>query len=258
MQVSRHLLFYKLRAAAASFAIFLLFAVVLAFITYHYWYPDFLFWVDGGIQGLRLVYAVDFVLGPLLALVFFHPEKSRGKLVFDIVFIAVIQLAAMSWGAYQVYKERPIGVVYGNDRFISVATGIMSLQRIKPADLEKYSPDHPPLIYRRAPVNEAEKRRQVVLLFQYGIHHEAQAWLFQPFAPNRDKVFAGTAGVVRFLKDEVALQPRWQEKEAAFTRDGMSLVFYEGRFANAVLAFDAQGRYQDYLNMGEVILPGGL
>lgn len=253
--MSRQVLFHKLRAASASFAVFLFFALLLTAVAYRYWYPDFLFWLDGGIQGLRLVYAVGFVLGPVLALVFFHPEKSRGKLIFDIVFVGIIQVSAMAWGAYQIYKERPIAVVYGGGRFISVTTNIMSLQRVTPADMKKYSAHPLPLVYRREPLGPEEIRRQIVLLFKYGIHKEAQAWFFQPFAPNQHKIFMGTENVARFLERDAALRQHWQKSRAALPAGEVKLAFYEGRFANGVLIFDSQGKYLSYVDLGERVLP---
>lgn len=258
MRFTWSVLRYKLRAAALSFTVFLFFASVLALVTGLFWYPHYLFWLDGGFQGLRLVYAVDFVLGPLLALVFFHPEKSRGKLLFDIVFVACIQLSAMAWGGYQVYKERPVAVVYGSGRFVSVATGIMAVQRTTPESLQAFSPDRPPYVYRREPQGDDELMRQRVLLMRHGLHFESQAWLFQPFLPNIDKVFTQQDKIRIVMDGDAVLHAHWKEwlgKDAARAAGDWRFALYEGRYANALLIFSAQGVYQDYLRMADGPLP---
>jgi hypothetical protein len=247
---------YKLKAAAASLGVFLVFATVLAFISYRYWYPDYLFWTDGGFEGLRLIFVVDFVLGPVLALVFFHPEKARPKLVFDIVVIAAIQFSAMVWGAWQVYSQRPVAVVYGSQRFISVATDIMARQQKTPQDLLAYSDARPPYVYRRPPADAAEKQRMIHMLFQSGFHFEAQAWLFQPFLPNLGQVFDRQAGMREYLQKELAEE--WESWVAGRAQQAMTdyrFAFYEGRYENAVLVFSPAGEYLDWRPLGTTPVP---
>lgn len=250
---SKRVLGYKLRAATFSFSVFLIFAAVLAGITHFYWYPHYLFWLDGGIQGLRLVYAVDFVLGPLLALIFFHPDKSRGKLVFDVVVIALIQLSAMAWGTYQVYSQRPVAVVYGSQRFISVAPAIMAIQGKSPEGLRAYSDNSPPYVYRRETTSEQEKRKQLAMLMRNGFHFESQAWLFSPFRMGLAHVFSRQAGIRGYVAEE--LREEWKVWGSGRNMQDYRFAFYEGRYGNAVLIFSPEGDYQGYLAMREAVLP---
>lgn len=254
--LSREVIFHKLRAMLVSLAVFMTFVVVIGALSYWGWYPGYLFMTDGGFEGLRLVYAVDFVLGPVLALVFFHPEKSRGKLLFDVIVIATIQLSAMVWGAWQVYSQRPVAIVYGNERFISVAPAIMDLQYQTPDTLRRFSDDHPPLVYRREPRDAAEKARMVGMMFRGGFHPEAQAWLFQPFRDHLPQVFDRQAGFHEYL--DKTLSGPWQSWVAGRETQAMDayrFALFEGRYANALLIFTPEGRYLDWLPLGEEPLP---
>lgn len=247
---------YKCRAAAVSLAIFTLFSILLAFLAARYWYPGYLFWTDGGLQGLRLVLLVDLVLGPVLALVFFHPHKSPGKLRFDIAVIACLQVAAMVWGGWQVWSQRPVAVVYGNQRFISVAPDIMRRQGESAASLARFSDAAPPLVYRRAPGSRLEERQQVLMLVKYGFHPESQVFLFTPFREHLDQVFERQAALRNWLLKEHA--PAWQEwatgrAEADPAR--YRLAFYEGRYGSAVLVFSPVGDLLGYLDLGDELLP---
>jgi hypothetical protein len=256
VSLSRPVVDYKLRAALASLVVFLVFALALGYITYRFWYPGYLFWTDGGMQGLRIVLSVDFVLGPVLALVFFHPEKSRPKLVFDIVVIAAIQLAAMVWGTHQVYSQRPVAVVYGSQRFISVAPAIMDLQYRTPESLRQYSADRPPYVFRRPPRDEAEKRRMMSMLMGSGFHFEAQAWLFEPFLPHIAEVFERQRGKHEHIRKFMAAS--WRQWVAGRERQRLAdyrFAFFEGRFRNALLIFTPEGRFLDYIGMGDEPLP---
>jgi hypothetical protein len=256
MLPEKRILIHKLRAAAASFAVFLAFTGLLTFLTWHEWFPDYLFWTDGGLQGLRLVVSVDFVLGPLLALVFFHPEKTRGKLLFDIVVIAVVQISAMVWGAHQVYSQRPLVVVFGDHRFISVAPGILAEQRKKAADMKRFSPDSPPYAYRRDPASAAEEEKRTVLLMRYGIHFEAQAWLFEPFLANLDHVFERQQGAHQYIASHLVSEwQQWVSGRPATRMEDYRFALYEGRYHNALLIFSPAGVYQGYLRLSEGVLP---
>lgn len=256
MVISRPVLAYKLRALLVSLAVFAVFATVLGLLAWRYWYPGYLFWLDGGLEGLRIVLAVDFVLGPLLALVFFHPEKSRPKLVFDIVVIALLQVGAMGWGAWQVWSQRPVAVVYGNHRFISVAPGIMKLQRESPRTLARFSADTPPLVFRRETRDRREQQRLMTMLMQYGFHPESQAWLFEPFSPNRERVFDRQAEIRAHVRKEMA--PAWQDwvsGRAEAEMEAYRLAFYEGRYGNALLVFGPEGNSLGHIPLGDAPLP---
>lgn len=257
MGVSRTVLAYKGRAALGSLAIFLVFATVLAFVTWRFWYPGYLFALDGGLQGLRIVLAVGFVLGPVLALVFFHPEKSRGKLVFDLVVVGAVQVGAMAWGLWQVWEQRPIGVVYGNQRFVTVAPDIMRRQHVAAADLARYSTATPPYVFRRAPLGTEEGKRAMVMLLRYSFHPESQAFLFEPFLPHLEEVFTRQEAMRRYVREQLPAGT-WDTFAAGRADAGMAayrLAFFEGRFGNAVLVFDPAGGYQGYLPLGERDLP---
>lgn len=256
VKLTRKVIAYKLRAGLVSLSVFLVLAGGVGFVAYRFWFPHYLFLTDGGLEGLRLVYAVDFVLGPLMALVFFHPEKSRGKLIFDIVVVATLQLGAMGWGAWQVWSQRPVAVVYGSERFISVAPGIMNLQYETPATLQRFSEEHPPYVYRREPVDKAEKQRMTVMIFSAGFHTESQAWLFRPYRENLASIFTHQAGFHNFIRAEQAAPwAEWVAGRATQDLAAYRFAFFEGRYSNALLVFSASGGYLGWLPLGEEPLP---
>lgn len=245
-----NVLVYKCRAAALSLAVFAVFATVLALLATRFWYPDYLFRLDGGLQGLRIVLLVDLVLGPVLALVFFHPEKSRGKLVFDIIVVTALQVGAMAWGGWTVWSQRPVAVVYGNQRFVSVAPDIMRRQGETAASLARFSDAKPPFVYRRDPANAREKQQQALLLLKYGFHPEAQVFLFMPFRKNLDHVFEHQAALRDWLRKEQA--PAWQAWVRGRAEAGPAryrFAFYEGRYGFALLIFTPAGDYLGYLDL---------
>lgn len=83
------------------------------------WYPWPLFEVAGGSGLIMILLGVDVVLGPLITLVVFRAGKKGLK--FDLLFIAMVQLAALAYGVHAVFAVRPAYIVFTVDRFELVA-----------------------------------------------------------------------------------------------------------------------------------------
>ena len=66
INISKPLLATKLKATAIHLAMSLVIFSYLVYQIVYVWYPQPYFSVDGGWQGLRLIAAVDLVLGPLI------------------------------------------------------------------------------------------------------------------------------------------------------------------------------------------------
>ena len=88
--------------------------IVLAII-FWVWYPSPFFEIAGANQVLKILIAVDLILGPLLTLILYRPGKP--KVIFDLSVIAIIQLSALIYGVVTIYSERPYYVVFAVDRF---------------------------------------------------------------------------------------------------------------------------------------------
>lgn len=79
------------------------------------WYPLPFFFIDAGWKVNIILILVDIILGPLLTFVVFKPGKKGLK--FDLTLIIVIQLAALTAGAWVTYSDRPIYSAFVVDRF---------------------------------------------------------------------------------------------------------------------------------------------
>ena len=72
----------RYRAAAIHLGLSALLFVALAYLVVFVWYPGFFFETDGGWEGIRIIAAVDLVVGPLLTLIVFKAGKPG--LRFDL------------------------------------------------------------------------------------------------------------------------------------------------------------------------------
>ena len=142
-----------------SFLIFLLLAYLVVF----QWYPGIFFDNDGGWRGMRIIVAVDLVLGPLLTLVVFKADKPG--LRTDLTLIGLFQAVCLCAGTWVVYGERPLAVVYTEGRFTVMAAddyasdGVVDLP-----DLRHFPGDDPKWVMLDLPADEGA---------QYAIRAEA-------------------------------------------------------------------------------------
>ena len=81
----------------------LIFAAIVAWVLLKL-YPSFYFSMSGGWQGLMLMAGVDVVIGPLITLLIFNPNKKRREVISDLLIIAVVQFAALGYGIHTVYQ----------------------------------------------------------------------------------------------------------------------------------------------------------
>ena len=108
MKFSKPLLVSKLKATGIHLLMSLAIFAYLAYQIVYIWYPEPYFSVDGGLQGIRLVAAVDLVLGPVITFLIFDLSKRRREIIFDLAIIITIQFAALAYGVHTTYTQRPI------------------------------------------------------------------------------------------------------------------------------------------------------
>lgn len=104
-------------------------ALTLVFLV---WYPYPYFEIAGAWRVLQILIGVDLVLGPTLTLILYRPGKKG--LVFDLVFIGCVQLAALVYGMTTIYSERPYYTIFAVDRYVMLADRDIAADTV-PADI---------------------------------------------------------------------------------------------------------------------------
>jgi len=143
----------KSRAALTHLWPTLLILAILASVILFLWYPHpFRQFGDSGKFALLLIFTAAFV-GP--ALTFMVYKKGKRGLLLDLCVISLVQIAALGWGAFSLYQNRPYFMVYTVDRFEVLSQRDVDLSWIKdPRFLEKPSTG-PILLYANMPADPA-------------------------------------------------------------------------------------------------------
>ncbi|MGB4246650.1 MAG: hypothetical protein WBJ75_02930, partial [Pseudohongiellaceae bacterium] len=179
-----HSQFTRYSAFTFHFLLSIFFFTVMVSVLLFFWYPSPYFSASGGWQGLRLVAAVDIVLGPLLTLIVFNPLKSRRELIADLGAIVILQFAALLWGIMAVYQQRPVAVVFMDNSFYTVPALSITSQGISLDTLDEFGSERPVYVYVRRPVAGADLQRFEREVYASEIPPHEQVWLYQPLAEN--------------------------------------------------------------------------
>ena len=244
---TKPLLKTKLKATAVHLSMSVVVFVYLAYKIYFDWYPQPYFAIDGGWQGIRLIGAVDLVLGPLITFLIFDLRKPRKDIIFDLVTILVIQLGALAYGIYVTYTQRPVAIVV-IDQFVVPATmehygGTL----VSDEDLYQYSDERPPIIYANLPLDKDKLEQINRLKLEERVLEHAQVDLYEPLE-----------GLVAVIQSHQARMQTYLDRydardayEVWLLENGRaaSEVYVErfsGRYGSAWLVFDLQGKYLGY------------
>ncbi len=121
----------RLKAAGVHLGYSVLAAALASFLIFQLWYPAPLH-LASGVGGLVvLLIGVDAVIGPLLTLIVYQPQKK--SLRFDLAVIVVLQASALLYGMKTIADGRPVWLVFNADRFDAVPAYMLDERRLQNA-----------------------------------------------------------------------------------------------------------------------------
>jgi len=179
----------KLKASAIHLGISTIIFLGILYLILVDWYPGIFFEAEGGWSGIRLMAAVDLVLGPSLTFIVFSHLKAKKDMVFDLSLIAIMQISALVWGGMQVYTERPVALVMWNDIFYTVTEDYYRKQGLSLKDIATYSDEKPLVIYAETD-HSVEQLEEIMKLNEQEIPPYAQVHLYQSVKENADGVLS--------------------------------------------------------------------
>jgi hypothetical protein len=247
MKISKPLLITKLKATAVHLSMSIAVFIYLAYQIYYNWYPQPYFTVDGGWQGIRLVGAVDLVLGPFITFLIFNLNKSRRAILFDLAIIATIQFTVLAYGVYLTYSQRPVAVVV-LDQFVLSATMEQYGGKLQSVDdLQRYSDARPPIIYSDFPLDREGIDEVQRIKLEDKVIELAQMQLYRPRA-ELTAALQQRQPANRALLERNDKQPAFADwlRQNGKAADEVLILRFEGRYGYAWLVFDFSGRLLGY------------
>lgn len=161
----------------------LLIALTVAFFVFFIWYERPLHVASGVTDIFLLLISVDIVIGPLITLVVFNIKKKELKR--DLLVVLLLQMIALSYGAYTVFVARPVYIVFNADRFDLVFANDINREELsKVVDPEfKTLPNFgTKIISAVPPENKEEKNRILFNSVLGGIDVQQMPRYYRPYA----------------------------------------------------------------------------
>jgi hypothetical protein len=225
---------------AISLAIFSIFLLVLL----TYWYPAPFFTASGGLQGLKIVAAIDLVLGPALTLIIYNINKSKLELFTDFSIIGFIQIAALTWGITTVYNQRPVAAVFWEDGFYTVPASAFEKLGVDLAVLGKYGDEKPLYIFAEQPQTVEEKQELIESILTEHIPPYHQIKRFRPIESHYEDIFKHGVDINEIIKNNVAMR---KEVDGVISLNNTSLndnhyISLKSKYRNIILIFNQAGK----------------
>jgi len=239
---------HKLKATGIHFLISFLILLFILYLILFKWYPEPFFTAQGGWQGIRLVTFVDLVLGPSLTFIVFDHLKKRKAIVFDLSFIAIVQAVALTGGAYLVYTQRPIALVFWHDAFYTVTSDDYSIQGIENPDFSKFSQHVPPLIYSR-PLSTLIELEQFNQLTKKSIPVYAHVSLYEKIDDHLGSIFSHGVDIKEVMSKNASMKSQLEKIIHGNVSD-YNYIALKAKFRNMILILDKNGKLE-----GEVVAP---
>ena len=230
---------HKLRAASIHLLIsFLIFLVILYYILFD-WYPEPFFTAQGGWQGIQLMAFVDLVLGPSLTLIVFNHLKKKKEIMFDLSIIAVVQIAALIWGGYMVYSQRPVALVFWTDAFYTVTSDDYAEQGIENPDFSRYSKHKPPLIYSRPLLTKLDLEN-FSALSKRSIPVYAHTAFYESIEENLKDIFSNQVNIVEVMANNTEMKTQI-DRIAKGEIESYKYVALKAKYHNMILIMNENG-----------------
>lgn len=197
--------------------------VGLSALLVHAWYPEWFFWLDGGIQLLYLLAPIDLVLGPILMFVVFNPSKSTKERLLDISVILILQWIALGYGLWQAYQQKPLGLYFTGDSLVACPQNWY-------ARSNNPEPAHDVMqAYMLRPGFE-DVAKVLDLMLTHGIN---ECVLTKDMVP-------ATTNLPKIKQSDLAARQKLMLKGDQQVKKGEVAIAYYGRYGNAVVIFDDQ------------------
>ena len=191
----------RYQAFASHLAISLIILAILSFIIVKYWYTGMLFEIANGWKAIGIIAGVDIILGPLLTLFIFNPNKK--SLPFDLSTIALIQIVALMYGTWTIHQSRPVAITYLHNGFSTLYANAPYTKAIMPLInssnkqlVYKSNPDSTDYKFNPKYFKSYSQNREYVLQKALQFHAPSGNEIQIPI-----KRLKNTTGVVRIAKD---------------------------------------------------------
>lgn len=168
---------------------------VIFALVFFVWYPGPTFQIAGARHIVFVLVGVDLILGPLLTMIVY--VEGKWGLRFDLAVIVMVQLAALVYGSFTLYQERPYYMVFVVDRFNLVPEKHIDKSKLRFAELrEKPFADVIKVFARMPEDSEGFQKFLDSVMFDGEPDMEGRPEYWEPYANGTDIILEATKPLV--------------------------------------------------------------
>lgn len=166
------------------------------------WFPYPFFSVQNAGHVVALLVGLQLVFIPFLTFVVYAPRKKGLK--FDLSVIALVQLAALLYGVYAIYSERPTYVVFAVDRYVPLAAKDVSFAGTGLEGFGEGRAGEPAYAFAELPMGQAYENFQNSVLFggQPDLERRPEFWI--PLETGREAILSSAMPLLVLMEQRPA------------------------------------------------------
>lgn len=191
-------------------------------VVFLFWYPGSTFEIKGAMNPVFVLVGVDLVLGPLLTLIIY--KHGKPGLLFDLWFIALVQLTALGYGSYTLNSERPYYLVFSVDRITLITNQGIDSSSIRFEEIAKKPLRDVVRVFARAPSDPLEMERlmeSVIFEGQPDLERRPEYW--EPWQSGSETIRAAIIPLEDFEPASELERQRIAEAIERFSADHPNL-----------------------------------
>ncbi|MFZ1568913.1 MAG: TfpX/TfpZ family type IV pilin accessory protein [Thiolinea sp.] len=190
----------KIKASLTHLIISLFIVGLILSVAIFLWYPEPFLTISGLFGIILIMLVIDLILGPLLTFIVFKPEKSSLK--FDLATIAFIQLIALAYGTYTIYKAHPLYIAYAVDRFTPIGANEVTPENARYEEFKKSKLSQPTIVYVKKPSDPAELSKVTLEALSGKADLDARPEYYEPIKENIEIIFNNRFDLTKILEKE--------------------------------------------------------
>ncbi len=190
----------KIKAASLHLLLSAIFITLSIGAVLYFWFPDSLIHVSNFKEISLLIISIDLVLGPLLTFVVFSPQKKSLK--FDLGVVAIIQIAAFSYGIFSLYQVHPVYIAFNVDRFTLVRAIDAKPEKAIDNTFKISKLSSPKLVVAKLPTDEQEQSDLLMEVLDGAPDIALRPNLYHPYADNIQDILTKSLDPKLIFKDE--------------------------------------------------------
>lgn len=171
---------FRLKAFAYHLGISIFIALIGLYVVFMVWHPAPLAKAVGVTHIFIMMLAIDVILGPLLT--FIVAKKDKKSLKFDLAIVIILQLAAFTYGIYNIAISRPVYIAFDTIRFEVVQANNIPVESLEQASApyNRLGWGQPKFVAVKPTTSIEQKNDRLFVELETGVAPSMQPNLYEP------------------------------------------------------------------------------